>query len=138
MKTFNTYFTSKLELEKFILKNNIIDSLSILIQVFTSQNNEKYIDNLTSIIDELLPSLIGSTTDGEINNGDVSTNKTVISFTIFKKTSLKTYISNKFEDDFRAGVTLASSIIQKDTKVIISFADGLSTNGEEFLNGISS
>ena len=140
MKTFNTYFKTNEELIQFIKTNNITDSTSLLIQVFTSQNDKKYILNLTTIFNKLLPLsvLIGSTTDGEINNGEISTNKTVISFTSFEKTTLNLYISNQYEDDFIAGAIMTKAIITDNTKVVISFADGLSTNGEEFLNGISS
>lgn len=138
MKTFNAYFTTKKELSKFIEKNEISDSDKLLIQIFTSENNLEFIKNLTKYFNQKLPKsvLIGSTTDGEICNGRVSIEKTVISFTIFEKTKLKTYISNDFKNYFEAGKSLASTLIAEDTKVIISFIDGLSGNGEDFLNGI--
>lgn len=140
MKTINMYYTSVDNLNNFIQENNIHDSSKLLIQVFTSQNDEVFIRNLTEFFLHNFPlsSLIGSTTDGEIKDGQVSTNKTVISFTNFEKVSLKTYISNDFENYFDAGCELAKNILENDSKVIISFIDGLEGNGEEYMNGINS
>ena len=140
MKTFNTYFTSEEDLSKFINNNKIQDSKSLLIQVFTSNNDKTFISYLTTFIDSILPSsnLIGSTTDGEITNGIVSTHKTSISFTLFENTSLNTYLSDGIENYLEAGKILAQSLNTENIKVIISFIDGLHGNGEEFLNGISS
>lgn len=139
MKTYNTYFTSELDLHQFILEQDIRDSPFLLIQVFTAKNDDVFITDLITIIDTALPqaSLIGCTTDGEIKDGLVSTMETVISFTIFERTSLKTYISNDFEDYFEGGVNLARNLYTPDTKVIISFIDGLNGNGEEYLKGIN-
>ncbi|MDF1875474.1 response regulator [Sulfurimonas sp. SAG-AH-194-I05] len=139
MKTLNTYYSSKKELIDFVTDNTIKDSESLMIQVFTSRNDEAYIQNLLDILNSLFPKaqLIGSTTDGEIKDGMVSTQSTVLSFTQFENTQLSTYISNVFDDYFDAGEKLAQNLIKVNTQVIISFIDGLSGNGEEFLNGIS-
>jgi nitrogen-specific signal transduction histidine kinase len=139
MKTLNTYYSSNENLNKFIQDNDIKDSSKLLIQVFTSENNYTFIETLLKNISTYFPlaSLIGSTTDGEINNGFVSTKKTVISFTRFENVKLKTYITNEFENYFEAGKKIATELIDDNTKVIISFIDGLLCNGEEYLNGIS-
>ena len=138
MKTFNTYFTSPQELKQFIEDVKIVDSSSLLIQVFTSSTDEIFIKNLTNYIDEILPlsSLIGTSTDGEIKDGIVSSFKTVISFSIFEKTKLDTYISGGSENFFKAGTSLASQLNKPDIKAIIAFIDGIQGNGEEFLKGI--
>ncbi|MCK5110225.1 MAG: response regulator [Arcobacteraceae bacterium] len=140
MKTLNTYYLSQEDLKEFIKHNNIEDSKSLLIQIFTSVNDKEFISNLNKEINDILPLavIIGSTTDGEIKDGIVSTRQTVISFTAFTNTTLKTYIISNVDDFFKGGVEIASSLICNDTKVIISFIDGLGGNGEEFLNGISS
>ena len=127
MKTINAYFTSYEELSGFIEENKIKDSKNLLIQIFTADTNFSAISQLTDFFSQNFPlsSLLGATTDGEIYNGKVSTNKTVISFTLFEHTMLQTYICDDFENYFHAGEKLASSLIQEDTKVIISFIDGL-------------
>jgi len=140
MKTTNTYFNSEHELLEFAKKENICDDEKLLIQIFTGNNNFEYIENLISIFTKYFPKskLIGTTTDGEICDGRVSTKKTVLCFTSFDKTTLDIHICNKFNDYFEGGKNLAKSIIKENTKVIISFIDGLTGNGEEFLNGINS
>ena len=140
MKTFNTYYASQEELKNFIVENRIEDSKSLLIQIFTSNTDEVFIKELTSYIGTVLPlsSLIGATTDGEIKDGLVSTMQTVISFSMFEKSSLKTYISDEFENYYDAGVNLSKDLNSNDIKLIIAFADGLNSNGEDFLRGIDS
>ncbi len=140
MRTLNAYYTDEKSLREFVRVNNVEDSASLLIQVFTAKNDKDFIKNLSALLDELLPSahLIGSTTDGEIKDGEVSTEKTVISFTLFCKTDLKVYVGESHDGYREAGEKLAKSLVGPKTKAIISFIDGLGGNGEEFLNGISS
>jgi len=140
MKCVNTYYINLKTLEDFIVKYDIQDSPSLLIQVFTANNNETFIELLTQNIVSLLPQaqIIGTTTDGEIMNGKVSTHKTVLSFTYFEHTRLKVAFVKHLQDGFFAGQYLAKELIEKDSKLIISFADGLHTNGEDFLQGINS
>ncbi|WP_024954704.1 FIST N-terminal domain-containing protein [Sulfurospirillum arcachonense] len=140
MKTINAYYTSPESLSSFLEEESISDSSKLLIQVFSGKNDFDFIKDLTTFFLENFPlaSLVGATTDGEIKDGQVSIDTTVISFTTFENTSLKTYISNEFENYFQAGQDLATNIIEEDSKVIISFIDGLLGNGEEYLNGISS
>ena len=140
MKTISTYFISQDGLQSFIIKNNLIDSSQLLIQIFTGNNDLAFIMQLTTFFANHFPlsHLIGSTTDGEIKDGYVTTDKTVISFSLFETVKLKTFICDTFENYFQAGKNLASTIVEEDTKVIISFIDGLEGNGEEYLKGIDS
>lgn len=139
MKTINSYYTSDVELLEFIEKNQILDSSKLLIQIFTAVNDSAFITTLMHLFKRYFPlcSLIGCTTDGEIKDGYVSTGKTVISFTLFDKTTLQIFLTNDFNDYFEAGRKLASKITTKNTKAIITFIDGLRGNGEEYLKGIN-
>lgn len=139
MKTHNILFTTEKELLTFIKKEQIKDSSSLLIQIFTASIEKEFIQKLLNIFKTFLPKshLIGTTTDGEIEGENVTTLQTIISFTAFEKTELNTFISNDFSNSFQAGKKLASHLIQDNTKVIISFIDGIHSNGEEFLNGIT-
>ena len=123
MKTINTYYSSNNQLNNFLKKENITDSSKLLIQVFTHKTDLNFIKSITTFFSMNFPqsSLIGSTTDGEIKDGCVSTGKTVISFTIFEKVNLKTYISNKFDNYFDAGKELALNIIKEDRHHITCF-----------------
>ena len=140
MQSVNTYYINLKTLEAFIKKQSIIDSPLLLIQVFTANNNETFIELLVQNIVSLLPQaqIIGTTTDGEIMNGKVSTHKTVLSFTRFEHSRLKVSQATHLKDGFFAGQSLAKDLMEKDTKLIISFVDGLNTNGEAFLKGVHS
>lgn len=138
MTTFNTYFTSEFKLHEFINQHKLQDSPQLLIQVFTAKNDRDFIFDLTQFFSRHFPlsSLIGVTTDGEVKDGFVSTHKTVISFTMFEKVYLTSYISDTFETYYEAGKNMASALVGEETKAIIAFIDGLSGNGEAFLNAI--
>ena len=139
MKSVSTYYTDFVTLESFIKSKHILNSPSLLIQIFTAVNETVFIEEVLKNLTYLLPNaiIIGSTTDGEIMSGRVSTHQTVISFTAFEKTQLKIYTARHQKDGYFTGKTLANALVEKDTKLIIAFADGLNTNGEYFLEGIN-
>ncbi|MEA3288857.1 MAG: FIST N-terminal domain-containing protein, partial [Campylobacterota bacterium] len=91
MKTYNIEYITKKDLEDLQKKNSIKDSEKNLIQVFTANTDIKYIQQLQNSINSIFPKshLIGTTTDGEICNGKVTTSKTIISITTFMNTTLK-------------------------------------------------
>jgi len=136
-----TYYTDKKSLEEYISYHHIGNSSSLLIQIFSANTDKEFISALLSELTRLLPDavIIGTTTDGEIMNGKVSTGKVVLSFTKFAHTTLKyAAVRHDQNDCFETGRHLAQQLIGEDTRLMIAFADGLHTNGEEFLNGIAS
>ncbi|NOR56844.1 MAG: diguanylate cyclase, partial [Sulfurovum sp.] len=139
MISVSTYYTDFMDLENFVQNTLIEDSPSLLIQIFTATNELAFIETLLENVRHLLPQavVIGSTTDGEIQSGKVSTGKTVISFTSFEETRLKSLIVDHQEDGYYSGKSVAEALIEEDTKLILAFTDGLKTNGESFLKGIS-
>lgn len=140
MKSINTYYTNKEDLASFIHRENIQNASSLLIQVFSAITEKEFITQLLSHLTTLLPDavIIGSTTDGEIMDGKVSSGKVVLSFTQFENTRLKAAYSEHKKDGYYSGQYIAKELIGPDTKLLIAFVDGLHTNGEEFLNGIAS
>ena len=140
MKSVNTYYQDFHHLELFVEMHNIVNTSSLLIQVFTAQNDKGFIETLCHELVTLLPNaiIIGSTTDGEIMSGKVSTMKTVLSFTTFERTQITYAMAKHQKDGYFSGRDMAHALIQKDTKLMIAFADGLATNGEAFLEGIHS
>ena len=140
MLTFDTYYTDKIILENFIHDNAILDSKNILLQIFTGICDENYINNLVSEIKEFLPNIkiIGSTTDGEIINGMVSSNSTILSFSIFEKTKIDIHRVPLNSSSYAMGEALIDTFEdQKETNLAIIFTDGLHTNGELFLNAFN-
>lgn len=140
MNTTNTYYKDKEQLKLFLEQNSLSDKKNLLVQVFTGIVDRRYIENLIDQIIFFLPNchIIGSTTDGEILDANVTTTKTVLSFTSFEKISLKIdYVEYDETFNINSAYLLSKKIYQDNIKLIISFADGLSTNGEQFLKGIS-
>ena len=138
MKNINTYYTGKEALGLFIEKNTILNSDSLLIQVFSSSNDETFIRTLLSDLTSFLPDavIIGTTTDGGIIDGKVSSESVVLSFTQFEHTTLKAAGIAHTDNGYKSGRVLAETLIGDDTKLLIAFSDGLYTGGEAFLEGI--
>ena len=144
MKSFNIKYNSIQELEEFFIENNsIFYEQNVLIQIFSGIIERKYLEDLGSFLLGKVPNakIIGSTTDGEIYDGDVHLKSTIISISIFQSTTVaidSISTLNKKSDSYAIGHSLASNLITDNTKVFISFADGLGINGEEYLEGLSS
>jgi diguanylate cyclase (GGDEF)-like protein/PAS domain S-box-containing protein len=140
MKSINTYYTSKEDLELFIADEKIQNSPSLLIQVFSAFNDQTFISVLLSELTHYLPDavIIGSTTDGGIMDGKVSSGKVVLSFTQFEKTVLKAAAVKHKANGYCSGQYLAKELIEEDTRLLIAFADGVYTNGDDFFKGIIS
>ena len=144
MKTFTLDYDSKEQLFAFIQSNNISDNTdNILVQIFTSNNKEEFAINLVSNIKERIPDakIIGSSTCGEISQKGSISNSTVISFSIFEHTTIMTKLIPECKSSYELGQTVVKSFenyTSEELKLIISFTDGLHTNGEEYLDGITS
>ncbi|RLA71396.1 MAG: hypothetical protein DRG09_00285 [Epsilonproteobacteria bacterium] len=139
MRSINTYYTTKENLGSFIRDEKIENSSSLLIQVFSALTDRDFISTLLLELSLFLPDavIIGTTTDGEIMNGKVSSGKVVLNFTQFKETTLKAAATEHEVNGFFSGKYLAEELISEESKLFIAFVDGLHTNGESFLNGIS-
>jgi len=122
----------------FPIQNEINQSKDILIQLFSGEN-PSFLEKLLSNIQKTFPKafILTATTDGEIIHDKVLTHSSVLSITTFQETSLKfAYSENK--DSFLMGQELAQQLTTDNTKLIISFANSLACNGEEFLKGVHS
>ncbi|MFC4767854.1 EAL domain-containing protein [Effusibacillus consociatus] len=142
MKTWNTVYHEKLNLEEYLKKNGIGDHPALLVQVFTGGRDEDFIAELRKRIHDFLPSavMIGASSTGEIADGVITSNQTILSFTQFEKTDLVTTAipHDREPDSFRTGQEIARCLVSHRTKVMILFADGWYTNGEELIKGVES
>jgi signal transduction histidine kinase len=139
MKTY--IYEIKSDLTKLIdteTKELINSSKSILIQLFSGEDALKIQDMLKHIM-QLFPNafVITSTTDGEIIQNRVLTHSSILSISTFENTSLKIAFCDD-KESFLAGKKIAQEITTDTTKLIITFANGLLCNGEEYLEGIYS
>ncbi len=140
MKTKNTYYTTKNDFNQFLEENSFKEEKNLFIQIFSSLLSKEFLEYILEDVMELAPQakIIGSTTDGEILENLVSTDKVVISVTAFERASLSVAMEpNENEDSFGCGERLAQKLIKGDTKAFFLFSDGLATNGELFLNGFT-
>ena len=139
MKTYNYRVKGK-SLE-ILFKNEqkeIMQCDSVLIQVFSGEGEEKF-KSLLAFIEKKFPhaTIIAASTDGEIYEGCVLTQESVISVSLFSVTKVTScYV--KSEESFDEGVRVATNIVTPKTKLVIAFTDGIATNGEAFLRGFSS
>lgn len=141
MKTLTTTFESFDQLLRFVNNHELNNEKNILIQIFTSSKQKSFIRKLLNILNNAIDNceIIGSTTSGEISSNGAQTNSTVISFSTFKNTKIKTVFQEYNQTSYTSGQTLIKKIEQNDElKLLISFTDGIYTNGENFLNGIYS
>lgn len=137
MKTLN-YTLNQTQIINLIDIEYLLSQKSVLIQIFCGEGKE-VLQNVAKELVSLLPNAvcIGTTTDGEIQDHNISTKKTVLSISIFEKTTIKsTHVKGK--NSFQNGVDLCRDLVEEETKLIIVFSDGTTTNGEEFLKGIES
>ena len=145
---YNHHEGTRMKTVNYLLKTDTIsDTVDIvhyrtqahlLIQVFCGQGKKKLQTTLNEL-QKLLPhaTCIGTTTDGEIEGRNIYTQQTVLAFSSFKHTTLKAASVNS-GDSYKNGVTLAKSLLMPNTKLLLVFTDGTSSNGEAFLKGIES
>ena len=117
---------------------DINNAFSVLIQVFSGETSEKIERTLNYLFNTFSKAvIITASTDGEIANDKVLTSTTVVAISTFENTQLHVAYTD-MPESFAAGEELAKKVCTPDTKLLISFANGLKCNGEEFLNGIYS
>ncbi len=141
MRTHNVYYTDHHSFADFMSKHNLHDNAQMLVQVFTSIIDESTLSKMLDDFIKLFPTatIIGTTTDGEICSGKVTTGKTVVSISQFETTRLS-YANavNNACDSHAVGRNLGKKLIEADTMAMIVFGDGLHCNGDALLQGIAS
>lgn len=109
-----------------------------LIQVFTSLDSSKSIKELVTSLKEKFPKaiIIGTTTAGEIAHAKMQENSTVISLSLFKKTTLKKAYIKKVDN--KSGKKLSKQVCSKQTKAAVILSEGLTGKDYEgFLRGFN-
>ena len=134
----NHYFQSITDLNKN-LDLSSIDTDKTLLQIFSGLIKEPQLKELVDILKTKNNQVkfIGTTTAGEIYNGQVGSEGIAVSIMSFNDTEVNTA---HFEDDdeFILGEDIAKEMFESDTKAMILFIDGLLTNGSNVIDGIAS
>lgn len=138
MKTFNIRYRSIEKLESFLEVHDINNQENMLVQVFTSIASSSHVLTLSSALKTLLPNAIiaGCSTDGEIIDGKVLSKNTVISITLFEKSSVEMLFSQESTFSYEQGQHIAKALIKEDTKALIILATFNSLNAQDLLDGI--
>ena len=135
MKTYN-YKLKNQNIQDLIDFDFFKNEKNVLIQVFCGQNKLKLQETVDSLCLFLPNSIcIGTSTNAEIYEGEVLSNTSIISISIFEETFIKQAFQTQ-KDSFKRGLNLAKDLITSNTKVLILFTDALHTNADEFLKGI--
>lgn len=131
MLSFNIHYRSQddLFLAKSKLQNFRADQL--LIQVFCGTPEIEYTSNLLEAITSIFTgcSILGTTTAGEIFEGESVEQATIISFTHFSSSTVISAMFDQDDDLYEGGKKLASSLKQPGVKLAILFGCGIKNNG---------
>ena len=138
MKTTNLSYESIDALDQE-LDLSSVDAKKTFIQVFSGFILEEELQKVHSILKQKNEDIkfIGTTTAGEIINGEAKQSSIALSIMEFENTSFE----NKYffhENNYELGVSVANDLYKEDTKVMILFIEGLLNNGSDVLDGISS
>ena len=141
MDNFTAEYTSRSAWKTIVNNNNLAQAENLLIQVFTPIDCPVKLQTLCQNIIDLVPNatLIGCTANGTANNqAIVGDSKTILIISQFIQCQVSAKHWQLGESHFENGIEIAASLVNKDTKAIIAFADGLKTNGEALLKGFNS
>ncbi len=138
MRISNKKYSSPEDLYQNLNLTNL-DSKRTLIQIFSGFIAESEIKRIQSIFKEKNSEIafIGTTTAGEIFNGEAYEHSILVSILEFEETEVR-YGFFGDENDYETGVQLARTLFTDKTRVAILFADALNTNGSDLADGISS
>lgn len=145
METINTYYEDSINLLTFVKSNQELlinsNNRAVLVQVFSGVCNENHLISISKQIREMIPGaqVLGTTTNGEIMNGLVSGLKTVLSFSVFRKSNLRTAFAEKKDgSDYELGREIAASLNSDKARVLILFTTGPTLNSGQILKGVQS
>ena len=110
---------------------------STLIQIFTAPIKKKKLQKIVEDIKKSFPkaTIIGATTSGEISHAKMYEDATIVSISLFKDATLKTFYVEDINK--KSGKLLSKKISDKYTKAAIVLSEGLlGENYEAFIKGI--
>ena len=129
------------DLDSALASCDLPDSDRLLIQVFSGALRRNSIGDIQGALARLYPmaAVIGCTSNGVISGGRVHDGETILFvFTEFEHVDLNVHLLTHTQDNhFASGQAVATKISTPSTKAIITFSDGLSTNGQDYLKGLN-
>lgn len=140
-KTISCLYKNTSQLNRFIDLNELDEYPNLLVQVFTGNPESLNIAKLQKELADKLPfaQIAGCSTSGEIHEGRITEKQTVICFTVFEKTELKSFLFNRtdFKNSYEMGKTLARELTIFNTEAVIIFPAGFDVDSTALLEGIN-
>lgn len=140
MYTLNHKYENDELLVAWLNKHDIPSKEQCLVQFFCGIPTKIMMNKIARILTKNLPKayVLGSTTDGEIFEEKVKTKNIIINCSVFEKSVIRScgLISNS--GSYSLGEKIAKTLSTEKTKSMILFTSGLTTNGEQFLDGVYS
>ncbi len=128
MQTYNIYYESALTFH-LLPMDEINSAKSVLIQIFSGSSSRTMLEKLVREIRVFFPDAViaGVTTGGEISDRKLTSHKTLISISTFKKTKITSLSIDAITPDSstEAGQIMADKLVKKDTKLLILYTEGL-------------
>ncbi|EIJ81902.1 diguanylate cyclase/phosphodiesterase with PAS/PAC sensor(s) [Bacillus methanolicus PB1] len=139
-KTISCIYKDTIQLRSFIEEHELYKDPNLLVQVFSGTLNKEVIMELQVFLSKKLPyaTVIGCTTDGEILEGSIVEEKIVLSFTIFEKTKIRSFLLHydSFAGSFEMGKEISSRVSAFDAKTVILFPTSFDIDVQKMLEGI--
>lgn len=137
MKVSNTIYLNLNDLQQNLDLNGL-NPQKTLVQIFSGFVAESEIKQIQSIFKEKNNEIrfIGTTTAGEIFNGEAHENSIVVSILEFETTEVH-YGSFLEKNDYDTGRKIAQTLFTDKTKVAILFSNPFTSNGCDLADGIS-
>lgn len=144
MKSLTYLFKDVQKLRTFLESHTLLFShtaKSVLVQVFSSLPDRKVLERITDEIREHIPQavVVGSTTVGEIINGQPKVRTVVLSFSFFDETILKTFVvADPLGTEFEDGKNLMKKINSlEEVAGVLLFATPQSMSVSKLFSGMS-
>ncbi len=141
MRKFSLLYNDVVDLQRNIKAARVKNSPSLLVQIYSGNANPAYIQNIISEITAVLPDcrIIGATSSGEIYQGMLLQNTTILTFMQFEKAqfTLGVVPIEHGTSSYDAGLWLGKHF-NNEPALILSYACGKNLNAEAFARGITS
>ncbi|WKY46621.1 GGDEF domain-containing protein [Eubacteriaceae bacterium ES3] len=120
----------------------INDSRSVIVQIFSAKNEPEWFLEIDSIIRTVVPqaTIVGASSMGEILEGRLLTNTTILSFLFLERTQVQSYfIETEAQNEKTLGKKLAEEIETDCDKIagILVMSTPATTNVADFLYGFT-
>ncbi len=144
VKSFNISYVERKDLEDVSSEVSAYDPQRVLVQIFSGVLDKLVIEKLLAEMGELYPgvAVIGTSTAGEIADGEAVENTILVNFTLFEQATVKAALVIQNDDLYQAGRDIALGVRQGSDKAVIALGCGLKNhrtiNGEPLLDGIRS